>query len=85
MKILVACYPLNIYRKQEKIRWATDSTQWSFSEKNFHSALHLKHLNNAIIRSLYIINKHSQKNFHSTVENREERESLAQQIFAHLQ
>ena len=42
-------------------------------------------LKHAIIRSLYNINKDSWQDFHGALDNREKRESLAQQIFPHLQ
>ena len=52
-----------------------------FSWENFHGALRLKHLHNAIIQSLYNINKYSRKNCRVTLENRV---SLNQQIFPRL-
>ena len=55
-----------------------------FLWENFHSALCLKYLNKAIIRSSYK-NKYSQKNFCGALENCENRESLAQRIFPPIQ
>ena len=52
-----------MYRKLGKIHWAKLSPM-KFLQERFHGALCLKHLNNAIIRSLCVyINKYSWKIF----------------------
>ena len=48
-----------VYSKPGKICWAKllqIPYPMKFFMKNFHGALHLKHLNNSIIQSLYNIN-----------------------------
>ena len=72
---------VTIYHKWRKICWAKLLQIPSF-HINFHGALRLKHLRvQHHCTKLYIINIYSRKNFHGTLENHEERESLAQKIF----
>ena len=60
VNILVICQTAKLkprrYHKRGKIRWAKLSrippNAGSFSQENFHGALHLQHLNSAIVQRL---------------------------------
>ena len=72
-------YLVAYYRKHGKIRWAKHS---QFQPLNFL----WKYLRGVLAISVYClpIAKNSQENFRGTFRNRENRESLAQQIFPRL-
>ena len=76
-------YVVGLYRVLQELDTVYHTVNGErFNGLNFCGALRLKLLNNAIIRSMYNINKYSRKNFCATLENHEKPESFAQQIFS---